>query len=146
MQQPVCLWTSSNRLNVYFCLCYLSLLSTKKTTTSKISHFKLMYTISDVAAFSWWTQLLWVSHWRHLASRLQFAFRSDVVPRGLMGVGVRMDSALPALTRKTKTFGLLNVKKLLAGQTVSPRRDKGERRNRVSVCFNCFITRLTKQK
>ncbi|XP_070777087.1 multivesicular body subunit 12A-like [Enoplosus armatus] len=49
-----------------------------------------------------------------------------------MGVGVRMDSVLPALTRKTKKFRLL-TKKLFACQTVSPRRDRSEYRDRMSL-------------
>ncbi|XP_045902376.1 multivesicular body subunit 12A isoform X1 [Micropterus dolomieu] len=49
-----------------------------------------------------------------------------------MGVGVRMDSVLPAFTRKTKKCRLV-TKKLLACQTVSPRRDRSEYRNRMSL-------------
>nr|XP_033479120.1 multivesicular body subunit 12A isoform X1 [Epinephelus lanceolatus] len=49
-----------------------------------------------------------------------------------MGVGVRMDSVLPALTRKTKQFRLW-TKKLLTCQTVSPRRGRSKHRHRMSL-------------
>lgn len=75
----------------------------------------------------------------------RYIMTSDVLPRGVTGVGVRMDSVLPALTRKTKTFRLI-TKKLFACQTTPPRRDRSGHRHKVSVCFYDFIRWLTKQK
>uniref|UniRef100_UPI0037E8A2CC multivesicular body subunit 12A n=1 Tax=Semicossyphus pulcher TaxID=241346 RepID=UPI0037E8A2CC len=43
-----------------------------------------------------------------------------------------MDSVLPAFTRKTKKFRLL-TKKLFSCQTLSPRRDRSEHRDRMSL-------------
>lgn len=75
--------------------------------------------------------------------RLALALNSDVWPRGLMGLGVRMDSVLPALTRRK--FRRL-TKKLFACQAVSLRRDISEYRDKVSMYFYLFTSRLVKEK
>ncbi|XP_070683873.1 multivesicular body subunit 12A [Pempheris klunzingeri] len=49
-----------------------------------------------------------------------------------MGVVVRMDPLLPALTRRTEKFRLL-TKKLFVCQAVSPRRQRSEHRDRMSL-------------
>lgn len=75
----------------------------------------------------------------HLVVASELALKSDVRPRGIMGVEVGMDSLLlPALTRKK--FQRLS-EKLFAGQTASPREDKSERRSTVSVGVLSFFKR-----
>ncbi|XP_037621486.1 multivesicular body subunit 12A [Sebastes umbrosus] len=59
-----------------------------------------------------------------------------------MGVGVRMDSVLPALTRNTKKFRLF-TKKLFSCQTVSPRRGRSGHRDRMSLMERGVVRPVT---
>ncbi|XP_042341853.1 multivesicular body subunit 12A [Plectropomus leopardus] len=59
-----------------------------------------------------------------------------------MGVEVRMDSALPAFTQKTKKLRLL-TKKLFTCQTVLPRRDRSQHRDRMSVMEHGVVRPIT---
>lgn len=61
-----------------------------------------------------------------------------------MGLVVSMDSALPALTRKTKKFRLV-TKKLLVCRRTATGKHISEQRHDVSVIFYYFIRWLSKQ-
>ncbi|KAI3352939.1 hypothetical protein L3Q82_019519, partial [Scortum barcoo] len=69
---------------------------------------------------------------RHLASERDAGlFTVTYAPRGLTGVEVRMDSALPAFTRKTKLR--LLAKKFFTCQSASSRRHRAELSDRMSL-------------